>query len=86
MDQPYVALSLTHFTSCNCKKGKCGNWRCKCVSVGFFCSDWCTYVDCENHDRESNDEDTSTSEIEFSDSDSDWIRNYNLSVLPEIVT
>ena len=39
---------------------------CSCV-----CSDMCNCIDCENHDRESDDEDASDSEIEFSDSDSD---------------
>ena len=31
---------------------------------------WYNCIDCENHDRESDDEDTSDSEIGFNDSDS----------------
>ena len=69
-DQPFIPPSLSEITSCKCKKGRCGNRRCKCVNVGLLCSDVCNCIDCENHDRESDDEDTSDSEIEFSDSNS----------------
>ena len=61
--------SLSKITSCKCKKGRCDNRRCKCVNVGFLCSDVYNCIDCENHNRQSDDEDTSDSEIEFSDSD-----------------
>ena len=55
MNQPFIPPSLREITSCKCKKGRCGNRRCKCVNV----------------DRESNDENTLDSAIEFSDSNSD---------------
>ena len=71
MDQLLIPPPLSEITCCKCKKGRCGNWRCKCVNVGLLCSDVCNCVDCESHDRESDDEDTSDSEIEFSDSNDD---------------
>ena len=71
MNQPFIPPSLREITSCKCKKGRCGNRRCKCVNVGLLCSDVCNCIDCENHERESNDKNTLDSEIEFSDSNSD---------------
>ena len=59
MDQPFIPPSLSEITSCKCKKGRCGNRRCKCVNVGLLCFDLCNCIDCENHDRETDDEDTS---------------------------
>ena len=46
----------------------------------------CNCIDCENHDRESDDEDASDSEIEFSDSDSDWSELNDPSILPDKFT
>ena len=63
MDQPFIPPSLCQITSCKCKKGRCGNRRVKGVNVGLLRSDVYNYIDCENHDRESDDEDTSDSEI-----------------------
>ena len=65
---PTMLSSFSEITYSKCKKGRCGNQRCKCVNVGLLC--WCNCIDCENHDRESDDEDTSDSEIGFNDSDS----------------
>ena len=49
MDQLLIPPPLSEITSCKCKKGRCGNWRCKCVNVGLLCSDVCNCVDCESH-------------------------------------
>ena len=63
-----IPSSLSKITSCKCKNGRYDNRRCKYVNVSFLCSGVYNCIDCENHNRQSNDEDTSDSEIEFSDS------------------
>ena len=83
MDQPFIPPSLCEITSCKCKKGRCGNRKCKCVNAGLLCSDVCNCIDYGNHKRESDDEDTSDSEIEFSDSDSEL---NDSSILPNKFT
>ena len=60
------------------------NRRCECVNVGLLCSYVC--IDCENHDRESDGEDTSDSKIVFSDSDSDWRKINDPIILPGMFT
>ena len=45
MDPPLIPQSLSKITSCKCKKGRCGNRRCKCVNVGLLCSDVCNCID-----------------------------------------
>ena len=86
MDQPFILPSLSEITSCKCKKGRCGNRRYKCVNVCLLCSNGCNWTDCENHDRERDDEDTSDSEIKFSDSDRDWSELNDPSILPDKFT
>ena len=45
MDQPFIPQSLSEITSCKCKKGRCGNRRCKCGNVGLSRSDVCKCID-----------------------------------------
>ena len=52
----------------------------------FAHSNVCNCKDCENHDRESDYEDTSDSEIMFSDADSDGSEFNNPNILQETFT
>ena len=61
---------LIEFISCNCKKSKCMNKQCICISHGLNCTDMCNCNDCDNGSSFDVNNNFQDSDVETEDSNS----------------